>query len=358
MKLTSSAHYSLFLLSSILGLSSASDSSHLKDDSPCVARSPTTGLYFDLNAISLSPPELKDGNKLLKNARNESWFARGHDYPANFTINICAPVIENVTDVVGVEASRWKNVSAYYERDNKVYSIGEQASEPFFRGRKLVLNYTNGSPCMDDYNTANSNVSVRTKSTIMSFLCDRDASLNMVTPSFVGSMDSCTYFFEIRSSAACGGIALDPQGGGLGPGGVFGVIMLIAVAVYLIGGCAYQRTVMHQRGWRQCPNFSLWAGVFDFVKLITVTSLVFGNMALTTSFFLPQQDMVVIILSSLGNLLNCKKSPSTSGYVRADSGGQGGLIGAMGGRGGRSQGGRDVDAENRLIDQLDEEWDD
>jgi hypothetical protein len=90
----------------------------LEDDAPCVARSPTTGLYFDLNAISLSPPEMKDG-KLSKDARITSWYARGHDYPANFTINICAPVIENVTDVVGIEASRWKNVSAYYERNDK-----------------------------------------------------------------------------------------------------------------------------------------------------------------------------------------------------------------------------------------------
>lgn len=43
--------------------------------------------------------------------------------------------------------------------------------------------------------------------------------------------------------------------------------MLIAVAAYFIGGCAYQRTVMHQRGWRQCPNFSLWAGMLDFIKV-------------------------------------------------------------------------------------------
>ncbi|KAJ5165742.1 Vacuolar sorting receptor (Mrl1) [Penicillium coprophilum] len=334
MKLTSSARYSIFLLSSMLGLSNASYSTHLKDDAPCVARSPTTGLYFDLNAIAISPPEMKDGKKLLKDAREGSWFARGHDYPANFTINICAPVIENVTDVVGIESSRWKNVSAYYERDDKVYSIGQQASEPFFRGRKLVLNYTNGSPC-PDYNMGSSNVSTRTKSTIMSFLCDRDAAPNVATPSFVGSMDECTYFFEVRSSAACGGIAADPNAGGLRTRRR--ICMLIAIAVYLIGGCAYQRTVMHQRGWRQCPNFSLWAGVFDFVK-----------------------DMFVIIFSSLGNLFRCKGSPTSNGYTRADSGGRGGFIGAIGGRGGqggRGQG-RDVDAENRLIDQLDEEWDD
>lgn len=103
-------------------------------------------------------------------------------------------------------------------------SCSEQASEPFFRGRKLVLNYTNGSPCPGDWNTASKNSSVRTKSTIMSFLCDRDAPANIATPSFVGTMDSCTYFFEVRSSAACGGIAVDPNAGGLGPGGVFGVM--------------------------------------------------------------------------------------------------------------------------------------
>lgn len=123
MKLTGSTQYSLLLLSSILGLSSA-DNSHLGDDTPCVARSPTSGLYFDLSAISLTPPELKDGKPVNEDDRDESWHAKGHDYPANFTLNICAPVIEKVEDVVGVESSLWKNVSAYYERDGKIYSIG------------------------------------------------------------------------------------------------------------------------------------------------------------------------------------------------------------------------------------------
>lgn len=128
MKLTGS-HY-LLLLSTLLGLSSADASPN--DDSACIARSPTTGLFFDLNAISLSPPEMKGGKKVSQDARDDSWHAKGHDYPANFTINICAPVIENVTNVVGVESSRWKNVSAYYERDEKVYSIGYDLHRPSF----------------------------------------------------------------------------------------------------------------------------------------------------------------------------------------------------------------------------------
>jgi cation-dependent mannose-6-phosphate receptor len=67
---------------------------------------------------------LKDGRKIHKSDRDESWQAQGHDYGANFTLNICKPVIENIQDVVGVDDSRWQNVSAYYEYNNKIYSIG------------------------------------------------------------------------------------------------------------------------------------------------------------------------------------------------------------------------------------------
>lgn len=69
------------------------------------------------------------------------------------------------------------------------------------------------------------------------------------------------------------------------------------------------------------------------------------------------QDIVVIIFSSFASLLHIGRSPSSSGYVRADTGTRGGFIGAIGGR--RGPGRRsEVDAENRLIDQLDEEWED
>jgi hypothetical protein len=42
---------------------------------------------------------------------------------------------------------------------------------------------------------------------------------------------------------------------------------LIACLVYLIGGCVYQRTVMHARGWRQLPNYSMWAGIGSFISV-------------------------------------------------------------------------------------------
>ena len=107
---------------------------------------------------------------------------------------------------------------------------------------------------------------IRRKSTLISFTCDRDSLAPKVHLSFIGSdPDECTFFFEARSMAACGGVSEAQQS--LGPGGVFGVIALIAAAVYVLGGIAYQRTVMHQRGWRQLPNYTLWAGIFAFVSV-------------------------------------------------------------------------------------------
>lgn len=90
--------------------------------------------------------------------------------------------------------------------------------------------------------------------------------------------------------AACGGVNETAQT--LGPGGVFGVMYaqdssnrrdksrtmtdtyysaLIAAAVYLLGGIAYQRTVMHQRGWKQLPNYSTWAGIGNFLYVSDLT---------------------------------------------------------------------------------------
>ena len=137
MKLSSgSLQYYLLLASSLLSVRADTDTSPPKETlSPCVARSLSTGLYYDLSALSLSPPELKeDGQKAYKGDRDTSWNSRGHDYPSNFTINICAPVIEDIKDVVGVESGRWANVSAYYELDEKIYSIGYAGRETPFWG--------------------------------------------------------------------------------------------------------------------------------------------------------------------------------------------------------------------------------
>lgn len=122
-----------------------------------------------------------------------------------------------------------------------IFELRQQSSTPMFRGRKLVLNYTNGSPCEQQSQSsrvkAGSNESndrekkrkthheepVRRKSTLISLLCDRDVITPRVAISFVGaSPDHCAYFFEARSTSACGGIS--KEAATMSPGGVFGVM--------------------------------------------------------------------------------------------------------------------------------------
>lgn len=181
-------------------------------------------------------------------------------------------------------------------------------AEPIFRGRKLILNYTGGSLCPSTASNRRSPVSLpreiigddddddddkkhdsdkdkdkdadkkkpsttpeRRKTTVISLLCENDP-LAKSSFSFVAAVDDCTYFFEGRSRFACGIVHADEQT--LSPGGVFGVIALIAVLVYFVGGCVYQRTVMHQRGWRQLPNYAMWAGIWRFFTVRLLYSFV------------------------------------------------------------------------------------
>ncbi|KAF2456904.1 mannose-6-phosphate receptor binding domain-containing protein [Lineolata rhizophorae] len=361
----------LALLSHPLAVAASTSDDGSKPHKPCTIRSPSTDRFFDLNSIRVALPAADEststsgGSSDSDDTKVESWHARGYDYGANFTLNFCGPVVESLEDVVGVDENRWRNVSAFYEKGGHTYSIGQQNSELVFRGRKLVLNYTDGSPCEaggeerkrelaptpldprelygsdgnkskgdggehgedgydrpegDGYGKPKQLASgKRRKNTIISLLCEKDPLAPQAAVSFVGaSPDECTYFFESRSGAACGGIEKEIQT--LGPGGVFGVIVLVAVIVYLVGGCVYQRNVMHQRGWRQLPNYGFWAGIVFFLR-----------------------DVVIILTSSCARLI-----PQRRGYSRVASS----INGRGRGRGNHS------DDENRLIDQLDEEWDD
>ena len=108
----------------------AADSKAPKVLKPCTITSPTSGLLFDLNDISIQPPSEK--KKSSEGEKLKSWTARGYDYGVdsgyeyglNFTMNFCAPVVEPLEDVVGIDEELWRNVSAYYVQGKKTYSIG------------------------------------------------------------------------------------------------------------------------------------------------------------------------------------------------------------------------------------------
>lgn len=111
------------LLSALAALlwTAACASDTKKAPKPCTAVSPTTDRFFDLNPLHRTPPE--EGKK-KKDGDEGSWHARGHDYGANFTINFCGPVVEELNDVQDLDKALWRNVSAFYERDGKQYALG------------------------------------------------------------------------------------------------------------------------------------------------------------------------------------------------------------------------------------------
>lgn len=87
---------------------------------PCTITSPSSGAFFDLTSLQLPDPK----QSKAKHPREHSWNATGYDLGYNFTVNICGPVLEPVEDVVGVDKALWRNISAYYKQDGKIYSLG------------------------------------------------------------------------------------------------------------------------------------------------------------------------------------------------------------------------------------------
>lgn len=84
-------------------------------DPPCTVTSPHSGNFFDLRPLTRSPG---------KTPSHTDWLAKGLDYNSNFTINICAPVLADTSDVEGIKGDARKNVSAFYDKDGERYSIG------------------------------------------------------------------------------------------------------------------------------------------------------------------------------------------------------------------------------------------
>ena len=117
----------LALLPSLLS-AAADEPKHPK---PCTVTSPS-GSYFDLSPLSVLAPD--HAHRKGKDDRTESWLARGHDYGVNFTMNFCAPVVEEVHDVVGVDEAEWRNVSAFYEENGRTYSLGWVVPSASVRG--------------------------------------------------------------------------------------------------------------------------------------------------------------------------------------------------------------------------------
>ncbi|KAK9486082.1 mannose-6-phosphate receptor binding domain-containing protein [Lipomyces starkeyi] len=180
----------------------------------CTAIAPHTGNFFDLRGLTR-----------VKEVDESDFHVRGHDYGHNFTINICAPVLAAGGKFSGIADP--VNVSAYYTTDSgEHFSIGQVSSQPVFRGRRLVLEYMDGSPCPSYPNLH--------KSSIITLACDREL-LSNIALNFVGQLHECAYFFEARTPHACA--KAGSKGGGadtLGPFGMFALIFAVMIMVYVL----------------------------------------------------------------------------------------------------------------------------
>lgn len=117
---------SLLLLLALRGgvNAAASSDDKAKTPEPCTVAS-TSGAFYDLRPLSILP--LEPGKKAAKGEKIDDWHAKGYDYhdsKANFTLNICAPLVDQKEDYKGLDKKLWQNVSAQYQLGSDRYSIG------------------------------------------------------------------------------------------------------------------------------------------------------------------------------------------------------------------------------------------
>jgi len=114
--------YSIFIPLLAAMASAAEEPSTTTHAPACTATSSSgSGAFFDLRPDMAVHP---DKSKSHKGSVTKDYHAKGYDYGKNFTLNICGPVVDPVTDVIGLKKEQWANVSAYYMSYGNIYSIG------------------------------------------------------------------------------------------------------------------------------------------------------------------------------------------------------------------------------------------
>lgn len=211
----------------------------------CAVLNPQTGQYIDLSQLSSTPNEVMDPKKRRKESSKTRWLMKGwgDDIDKNFTLSICSSPIsddsESSTNKNNARNHLNNRTGAYYSQyitneDQKIESfksIGDFSIKPQLHNvnnRKLILKYENGSYCPDkNYR----------KSTLLNFICDRETTTK-ATISYIGSLNDCSYFFEVRSVYAC------PTSNKTNEINVVGIFIGIIIVFILV---QYLRRSMHRR---------------------------------------------------------------------------------------------------------------
>lgn len=194
---------------------------------PCTIINPLTNQFYDLRELS----SIGIDNEI------QAWNAKGFDYGRNFSIGICSTPLRQLkalTDYDFIDTNNKSMVGGYYTNPegNKV-SIGKVSTDLKFRGLNLVLEYNDGDKCENSPNLF--------KSTLLTFKCDREM-MSKARVSYLGSMNNCSYFFEVRTVHAC---ATANEQNDNAVWGIFLMILLSAIGVYFFAGIMYSIIKRH-----------------------------------------------------------------------------------------------------------------
>ena len=193
---------------------------------PCSVIRNTPYQYIDLRKLSAM------GNE----GKARPFPAKGYDSGLNYTLGICLSPFKLKHSHEVMDITNSSEVGAFYidPESGKYVSMGKYLTKPVFRGKKLTLTYNGGSICPGLIDTKTKQP-IR-KSTVMTFTCDRDM-LAKAQISYVGSLNDCSYFFEVRSQFAC---PTATKGSNLLVIWIFLFILMAALAVYSSGGLLYK----------------------------------------------------------------------------------------------------------------------
>lgn len=190
----------LCLLLSLISCILAKDYKNRDEDLFCAVLNPLSGTYIDLSQLSSTPNEEIDPKKKRKESSKTRWLVKGwgDDIGKNFTISICSsPISDNDNSEKDPNQKPLSNSTGAFYSMNGIYeSIGDFSVKPQLFGtnnKKLTLKYENGSKCPN---------SAYKKSTLLNFVCDREIT-SKAQMSYIGNLNNCSYFFEIRSIYAC-----------------------------------------------------------------------------------------------------------------------------------------------------------
>ena len=89
------------------------------------------------------------------------------------------------------------------------------------------------------------------------FICDKTVK-NPTTMEIV-EFPTCQFKIRIRAAEACPVVA-----SGMTGGGVFIILLVIVIPLYVLGGLCYNKFKANQTGWALLPNRSFWLLLFQF----------------------------------------------------------------------------------------------